>query len=244
MNDLLTRWLADEALARERSGEREAMVAQQLAARDIRDRRVLTAMRAVPRHRFTPATVCAAAYADEPLPIGAGQTISQPYIVALMTQLLALHEGDRVLEIGTGCGYQTAVLAALAGEVCTVEILPELAQRARGVWAELGVPNVASRVGDGRAGWAERAPFSAVIVTAAPRALEPTWVEQMEERGRLVVPLGDRHEQWLHRFTKEAGRLRDERVLAVRFVPLVGGTEQERTTVRDGSPQRGASGIR
>lgn len=235
MNGLLNHWATGTGPASERCDERAAMVAKQLVARDICDRRVLAAMGTVPRHRFTPAAVCAAAYADKPLPIGAGQTISQPYIVALMTQLLALGAGDRVLEIGTGCGYQTAVLGALVGEVCSVEILPELSRRARRTLDELGVPNVEMRVGDGRTGWPERAPFTGVIVTAAPRALAPAWVEQLAEGGRLVVPVGDRHEQTLHRFTKDGGRLRDDFVLAVRFVPLVAEGQVERRGA-DGDP--------
>ena len=198
------------------------MVESQLAARDIRDRRVLAAMGAVPRHRFVPGALRAAAYDDVPLPIGHGQTISQPYIVALMTQLLAPESGERVLEIGTGCGYQTAVLARLAAEVCTMEIVPALARGAQVTLGELGVGNVECRVGDGRRGWPERAPFAGIIVTAAPGAIEPAWLEQLAEGGRLVVPVGDRHEQWLHRYTKRGSEVRDEVVIPVRFVPLVG----------------------
>jgi len=198
------------------------MVERQLAARDIRDRRVLAAMGAVPRHRFVHGALRAAAYDDEPLPIGHGQTISQPYIVALMTQLLAPESGERVLEIGTGCGYQTAVLAWLAAEVCTMEIVPVLARGAQATLGELGVGNVAYRVGDGRRGWPERAPFAGIIVTAAPGALEPAWLEQLAEGGRIVVPVGDRHEQWLHRYTKRGSEVRDDVVIPVRFVPLVG----------------------
>ena len=217
--------IADRAeTAGKRGAERRAMVAEQLAARGIGDARVLAAMEVVPRHRFVPASLSAEAYADEPLPIGHGQTISQPYIVALMTQLLAAAPGDRVLEIGTGCGYQTAVLASLVREVCTVEIVAALAQRAEATLAELGVANVVGRVGDGRRGWPERAPFNGIIVTAAPRVLEPVWGEQLADGGRIIVPLGGRYEQWLHRFIKRGPTLYDERLLAVRFVPLIGGT--------------------
>ena len=221
--------------AGERGEDRRAMVAEQLAGRGIGDSRVLAAMGAVPRHRFVPEGLRARAYADEPLPIGQGQTISQPYIVALMTQLLAPAAGDRVLEIGTGCGYQTAVLAGLVREVCTVEIVAELARRAAATRAELGVANVAWRIGDGRRGWPELAPFAGIVVTAAPRALAPAWAAQVAEGGRIVVPLGDRHEQWLHCFTKRGPVLHDERVLAVRFVPLVGPEP-----VADGSGGAGA----
>ncbi|HQF40093.1 MAG TPA: protein-L-isoaspartate(D-aspartate) O-methyltransferase [Opitutaceae bacterium] len=214
--------------AGERRAERRAMVVEQLAARDIVAPRVLAAMEAVPRHRFVPVALRAEAYDDEPLPIGHGQTISQPYIVALMTQLLAPAPGDRVLEIGTGCGYQTAVLAGLAGEVCTMEIVAELARRAEATLAGLGVANVACRIGDGRRGWPERAPFAGIIVTAAPCAVERAWGEQLAEGGRIVVPLGGRYEQWLHRFTKRGPILHDERLLAVRFVPLVGAAADAR----------------
>ncbi len=200
------------------------MVEQQLLGRDIADGRVLAAMAAVPRHRFVPPNLAEAAYADEPLPIGHGQTISQPYIVALMTQLLDPQPGDRVLEIGTGCGYQTAVLARLACTVCTVEIVPALARAAQDTLAGLGVVgNVEQFVGDGRLGWPERAPYAGILITAAPVGLEPAWVRQLAEGGRIVLPLGDRHEQWLHRFTKRGNALSDERLIPVRFVPLVGG---------------------
>lgn len=208
--------------AADRGAERAAMVAEQLQVRDIRDARVLAAMATVPRHRFVPEGVQAEAYADCPLPIGHGQTISQPYIVALMTQLLALRPTDRVLEIGTGCGYQTAVLAALVREVCTVERVEALARAAGARLAELGVTQVALRVGDGQEGWADRAPFDAILVTAAPERLPAALGAQLAPGGRLVIPLGGRQLQWLHRFTREAdGGLRDEELIPVRFVPLV-----------------------
>jgi protein-L-isoaspartate(D-aspartate) O-methyltransferase len=207
----------------ERQAERAAMVAEQLAAQDIGARRVLAAMAAVPRHRFVPAGLSDLAYADEPLPIGHGQTISQPYIVALMTELLVPGVADRVLEVGTGCGYQTAVLARLVAAVCTIEIVPELARRAQATLGALGVTNVEYRVGDGCRGWPERAPFDGIVVTAAPLEVEPAWLEQLADGGRLVVPIGGRHEQWLHRFTKRGTAVRDERLIPVRFVPLVGG---------------------
>jgi protein-L-isoaspartate(D-aspartate) O-methyltransferase len=152
----------------ERQAERAAMVADQLVARDIGDRRVLAVMAAVPRHRFVPAGLLDLAYADGPLPIGYGQTISQPYIVALMTELVVPGAADRVLEVGTGCGYQTAVLARLVAAVCTIEIVPQLAQRAQATLGELGVANVECRVADGCRGWPERAPFDGIVVTAAP----------------------------------------------------------------------------
>jgi len=199
------------------------MVAAQLAARGIGDRRVLAAMAAVPRHRFVPPDLRDLAYADGPLPIGHVQTISQPYIVALMTELVVAGVADRVLEVGTGCGYQTAVLARLVAAVCTIEIVPPLAQRAQATLAELGVTNVECRVGDGCRGWPERAPFDGIVVTAAPLDVQPAWLDQLADGGRLVVPIGGRHEQWLHRFTKRGTTVRDERLIPVRFVPLVGG---------------------
>ncbi len=222
----MTKWLTPNPKAldpdADRGQERAAMVAEQLQARDIRDARVLAAMAAVPRHRFVPERLQAEAYADGPLPIGQGQTISQPYIVALMTEMLALRPTDRVLEIGTGCGYQTAVLAALVHEVCTVERVEALARAAAARLAALGVAQVALRVGDGRGGWAERAPFDGIMVTAAPEQLPAALAAQLAPGGRLVIPLGGRQLQWLHRFTREAdGSLRDEESIPVRFVPLV-----------------------
>jgi protein-L-isoaspartate(D-aspartate) O-methyltransferase len=213
----------------DRLREREAMVAGQLAGRDIVDQRVLAAMLAVPRHRFVPLAQCDNAYDDQPLPIGSGQTISQPYIVALMTQLLDVHATDRVLEIGTGSGYQTAVLARMVREVWTVEIVPELAWRARGTLAALGLANVRQRVGDGREGWPQGAPYQGIMVTAAPAAVQSAWVSQLADGGRMVVPIGGRSEQWLHRYTKRRGVLCDEELLPVRFVPLVGAVEPRHT---------------
>ncbi len=204
------------------------MVETQLAGRDIVDPRVLDAMAAVPRHEFVPTEAESEAYDDCPLPIGHGQTISQPYIVALMLQLLEIPEAGRVLEIGTGCGYEAAVLARLAPEVCSVEIVAELARGAETTLARLGVHNVAVHVGDGRRGWPERAPFDRIVAAAAGRAVQPAWLAQLAPGGRLVAPLGSRGEQWLHVFTKEDGRLRDEPVIPVRFVALTGGEPRGR----------------
>lgn len=199
------------------------MVETQLIARDITDVRVLAAMTAVPRHEFVPVEMQAEAYGDNPLAIGHGQTISQPYIVALMLQLLSPPAGGTVLEIGTGCGYQAAVLGHLVGEVCSIEIVPELARRAEATLARLGARNIEVRPGDGRCGWPERAPFAGIVVAAAAREVQPAWGEQLALGGRLVVPLGGRGEQWLHVFTKEPDGLRDETTIPVRFVPLTGG---------------------
>jgi protein-L-isoaspartate(D-aspartate) O-methyltransferase len=202
--------------------ERERMVREQLESRDIYDERVLEAMRFVPRHRFVPAQHRHLAYADGPLPIGSGQTISQPYIVALMTQLLELQGDEVVLEIGTGSGYQTAVLARLAAEVHTVEIHESLAQKAQAMLEELGLTNVHVHVGDGSKGWPEAAPYAGIIVTAgAPRVPKPL-LDQLAEGGRLVVPVGSRGGQFLERWTRHDSDYRREQIAPVAFVPLFG----------------------
>jgi protein-L-isoaspartate(D-aspartate) O-methyltransferase len=195
------------------------MVADQIVARGVSDPIVLDVMRSIPRHLFVPEGERARAYDDGPLAIGRGQTISQPYIVALMTELARLTPASRVLEIGTGCGYQTAVLAACAGEVWTIEIEPELSDRAAATLAVLGVDNVHRRVADGALGWPEEAPFDAIVVTAAPAEVPPALADQLGEGSRLVIPLGT-SSQDLFAFTREADELRRERVIGVRFVPL------------------------
>lgn len=205
--------------------ERQVMVREQLMApgRCIADKRVLRAMREAPRHRFVPLEMLHASYEDRPLPIRGGQTISQPYIVAAMTELLALQPGDRVLEIGTGSGYQTAVLSRLAGEVFSIEIIPELSAEAQEVFGLLGYANIHCRLGDGYDGWPEEAPFDAIIVTCAPEAVPQPLIDQLRVGGRLVIPLGEAGAaQDLMLFTKEEGRLVPRRTLAVRFVPMTG----------------------
>jgi len=211
------------------AARRQAMVDRQIVARGVTDPRVLRAMRDVPRHLFVPAAYAAQAYEDHPLPIDEGQTISQPYIVALMTECLDLEEGDKVLEIGTGSGYQAAVLARIARRVLTIEIHEPLARKAAETLAGLGATNVEVRAGDGFFGWPEEAPFDAVIVTCAvPRVPEPL-LEQLAEGGRLVVPLGDpRSYQVLTVLTKEKGRPRLRKVLDVRFVPMTGEAQKRR----------------
>ena len=203
-----------------RARERNRMVETQLAGRDIKDPRVLEAMRKVARHRFVPYRLQAEAYDDTPLPIGEGQTISQPYIVAYMTQLIEPRATDRVLEIGTGSGYQAAVLAELVKEVHTIEIVPGLATRARTVLDELGYTNIRTRLGDGYAGWPEAAPFDKVIVTAAPDQVPQALVNQLADDGIMVVPVG-RGDQIMTvlRRTKE-GVVRRE-TIPVRFVPMI-----------------------
>jgi protein-L-isoaspartate(D-aspartate) O-methyltransferase len=198
------------------------MVQQQLEVRDIRDARVLSAMRKVPRHQFVPQESRQHAYADAPLPIGHAQTISQPYIVALMTQLLELEPSDRVLEIGTGSGYQAAILAELSEIVYTLERLAPLAERAKDVLSRLGFDNVVVLVGDGSLGLPEHAPYDGIIVTAAAPKAPPALKEQLGEGGRLVVPVGGREGQMLERWTRQGGRVDVERMVPVAFVPLLG----------------------
>ena len=200
---------------------RAEMVAGQIAGRDVRDQRVLAALRKVPRHRFVPADWVAAAYEDRPLPIGEGQTISQPYIVALMTELLALRGGERVLEIGTGSGYQAAVLAEVAGEVWSIEILEPLARRAEATLAQLGYGAVHVRAGDGYLGWPEAAPFDAIIVTAAPDHVPQPLLDQLKVGGRLVLPVGERWQELVVCTKTEAG-IERRSVIPVRFVPMTG----------------------
>lgn len=184
---------------------------------------VLAVMASVPRHRFVPAAEVYSAYLNYPLPIGHGQTISQPYIVALMTQLLALDKQKRVLEVGTGSGYQTAILAGLAGRVYSMEIIESLAARAAGLLAELGYANVHVKPGDGNEGWVEHAPFDGIIVTAAAKQVPQALIDQLRTGGRMVIPLGS-WSQDLYLMTKRAdGSIHRQNILPVRFVPLTGG---------------------
>ena len=204
--------------------EREAMVAEQIGARGIDDTRVLSAMRSVPRHLFVPAQYRDQAYGDHPLPIGLGQTISQPYIVALMTQLADPDPDDVVLEVGTGSGYQAAVLAQIVKAVYTVELLAPLGEQAGKRLDELGYSNVTWRIGDGYHGWEEHAPFDAILVTAAAEHIPQPLVEQLKPGGRLVIPVGDASRvQTLMLVEKgQDGKTVSRSLLPVRFVPLVG----------------------
>jgi protein-L-isoaspartate(D-aspartate) O-methyltransferase len=204
--------------------ERARMVADQLASaeRGIRDPRVLGAMGRVPRHEFVPARLRAEAYQDRPLPIGEGQTISQPYVVAFMTERLEPQPEHRVLEIGTGSGYQAAVLAELVGEVYSIEIVEPLATRAHEVLDRLGYTNIHLRIGDGYRGWPEHAPYDAVIVTCAPDHVPTPLIEQLREGGRMIVPVGEPGDQQLVLLRKTGGTLTRQAVLAVRFVPMTG----------------------
>jgi protein-L-isoaspartate(D-aspartate) O-methyltransferase len=212
---------------------RRAMVERQLVARGIDDPRVLEAMRSVPRHRFVPLSEVHVAYQDRPLPIGHGQTISQPYIVALMTQLALPARDDRVLEIGTGSGYQAAVLSRLAGEVYTIEIVAPLAQEAARVLHELDYDNVTVRAGDGYGGWPDEAPFDVIVVTAAPERIPQPLLDQLKPGGRLVAPVGPAGAtQELRVVEKRAdGSLHTMRAIPVRFVPFTGeAAERDRRT--------------
>lgn len=202
--------------------EREAMVRDQLEARDIDDPAVLEAMRAVRRHEFVPAMLATRAYADHPLPIGNQQTISQPYIVALMTQLAEVSANDVVLEVGTGSGYQAAVLAEIVDQVYTIEIISELAASAGERLTSLGYDNVSVRAGDGYLGWEEKAPFDAILVTAAAPEVPPPLVEQLKRGGIMIIPIGPRSQvQSLRRIQKaEDGSTTNEEVIPVVFVPL------------------------
>ncbi|MFW6192803.1 MAG: protein-L-isoaspartate(D-aspartate) O-methyltransferase [Gemmatimonadota bacterium] len=202
---------------------RREMVDRQIASRDVDDERVLRAMREVPRHLFAPGHGLRQAYGDHALPIGHGQTISQPYIVALMTQALELEEGHRVLEVGTGSGYQAAVLAACGARVYTVERIPELHRRARGKLEEAGyLDRVRLRLGDGSRGWPEHAPFDRVVLTAAAEELPRPLAEQLAEGGVLVAPVGGAALQHIYRYRKRpGGELEREELEGARFVPLV-----------------------
>ncbi|MGA1979000.1 MAG: protein-L-isoaspartate(D-aspartate) O-methyltransferase [Sedimentisphaerales bacterium] len=204
--------------------EREEMVAEQIQARDVNDPNVLKAMRIVPRHAFIPENVQKQAYGDYPLPIGFGQTISQPYIVAFMTQALELKPDSKVLEIGTGSGYQAAVCAEIAAEVYTIEIVEGLAKNAAEKLKELGYPNVFVRAGDGYFGWPEKAPFDAIIGTAAAERIPPPLTEQLKPGGRMILPYEtSRSFQYLVLVTKDdKGNLSRRNVLPVRFVPMTG----------------------
>lgn len=204
-----------------RATERERMVAEQIAARGVGDSRVLAAMRVVPRHEFVPKSVRPDAYRDHPLRIGYRQTISQPYIVALMTEKLELLQSDRVLEIGTGSGYQAAILSRLVKRVYTIEIVEPLAKRAKHDLARLGFQNVEVRAGDGYRGWPEHAPFDAIIVTAAPDHIPQPLIDQLVVGGRMILPVGDHHQQ-LVVLRRTATGVERERVINVRFVPMTG----------------------
>lgn len=204
------------------SRARRRMVEEHLRGRGIHDPRVLAAFERVPRHRFVPPELRAEAYDDAPLPIGSGQTISQPYIVALMSELLHLTGTERVLEVGTGSGYQAAILAHLAAEVHTVELLPALAEGARQVLESLRITNVHIHCADGSLGWPQAAPYQGILVAAAAPAVPPPLLEQLDEGGRLVLPVGARGFQRLETWQRRGERFESADILPVAFVPLRG----------------------
>jgi len=207
---------------------RKNMVEQQLKSRDINDKKILDVMDKVERHKFVPPSLVNNAYDDNPLPIGYGQTISQPYIVALMTQTLDVNENDRVLEIGTGSGYQTAVLSELVKEVYTIEIVKELAYAADTRLNNLGYKNIKVKNADGYFGWEENAPFNAIIVTAAANHIPPPLLQQLKDGGKLIIPLGSTLTfQTLTLVTKKGSDLETEFITGVRFVPLTGEAQKK-----------------
>lgn len=205
-----------------RSAERERMVADQIAARGISDDVVLEAFRKVPRHLFLPDENDEAAYEDHPLAIGGGQTISQPYIVALMTSSLGLTGKEKVLEVGTGSGYQAAILSCLAGDVFTVERDKELSENAKGLLSSLGYHNIHFQCGDGTGGWPEEAPFDRIIVTAASPSVPKPLIEQLGQNGQMVIPVGELYSQKLIKLVKEANIVDYKELCGCVFVPLVG----------------------
>jgi protein-L-isoaspartate(D-aspartate) O-methyltransferase len=200
---------------------RQKMVAWQIRGRGVSDAAVLKAMATVPRHQFVPPELRDLAYGDTPLPIGHEQTISQPYIVALMSQLLTVETGRRILEIGTGSGYQAAVLAEMGALVFSIEIVPELGRRATRTLDALGYKNIQVKIGDGYKGWPEHAPFDAIIVTCAPTRIPEPLKTQLAEGGRMVIPAGEKYNQQLLLLTKQKGKINQEKIVDVRFVPMV-----------------------
>jgi len=209
------------------AAQRQRMVQQQLKAHGIKNERVLAAMAKVAREEFIPAGARVEAYEDGPLPIGYDQTISQPYIVAFMTDQLRPKRSDRVLEIGTGSGYQAAILAELVTEVYTIEIVEPLAKAAEATLQRLGYKNVHLKVGDGYKGWQEEAPFDAIIVTCAPDKVPQPLVDQLKDGGRMVIPVGERFAQQLYLLEKKNGQLKESVTLPVRFVPMLRDAQQK-----------------
>ena len=209
--------------------KRQRMVEKDIRARGVKDLKVLEAMGKIPRHLFVEESYRSKAYADHPLPIGEGQTISQPYIVALMTEAVKLKPSDRVLEIGTGSGYQAAVLAEIVAEVFTIEIKKSLAESAAQRLKDMGYKNVKVKYGDGYFGWEESAPFDAILITAAPNHIPPSLIKQLKEGGRLIVPLGSiTYYQQLTLATKSQGELNLEQMGHVSFVPMIGEAEKKK----------------
>jgi len=205
--------------------KRHQMIEEQLIKRNIKDNRVLDVMRKVPRHEFVPLLMRPLSYSDRPLSIGNGQTISQPYIVAYMTEAAMLKPSDRVLEIGTGSGYQAAVLAEICKSVYSIEILKNLGEKAKKLLVKLGYKNISFRIGDGYQGWPEKAPFDAILVTAAPNHIPKPLLNQLKIGGRMILPVGDRAQE-LIRITKTKTGTKKETLFPVRFVPMTGEAEK------------------
>ncbi|MBN1350566.1 protein-L-isoaspartate(D-aspartate) O-methyltransferase [candidate division KSB1 bacterium] len=205
---------------------RNEMVEKQLARRGIKDRRVLDAMRKVPRHEFVPKILVSEAYDDKPLPIGERQTISQPYIVGFMTEQLRLTPGDTVLEIGTGSGYQAAILAEIVSQVYSIEIIERLYRNAGEILKRLGYKNITLRCGDGYQGWLEKAPYDAIIVTAAPDHIPQPLIDQLNIGGRMIIPVGDYFQELVLLTKNQDGSMAKSNVLPVRFVPMTGEAEK------------------
>lgn len=210
------------------TAQRETMVETQIAARGITDPATLAAMRSVPRHEFLPVRLRDEAYMDYPLPIGHGQTISQPFIVAFMTEAIRPQPGEKILEIGAGSGYQAAILAQMGADVCTIEIVEPLAEMARQTLERLGFGNARVKHGDGYRGWPEHAPFDAIIVTCAPDQIPPGLVAQLKDGGRMIIPVGGGMNQELVLLRKKGDKVEQQSVLPVRFVPMTGEAQGDR----------------
>jgi len=204
------------------------MVENQIVSRGVTDNLVLKAMRSVPRHKFVPVSLQGYAYEDYPLPIGEEQTISQPYIVALMTELLMLKGNEKVMEIGTGSGYQAAVLAEIVDSVYTIEIIPSLAEQSKVRLQKMGYKNIHVRCGDGYKGWKEKSPFDGIIVTAAPRHVPQPLLEQLKSGGRLVIPVGEFYQELLLITKTRTGEIKQQSIIPVRFVPMTGEAEDKK----------------
>jgi protein-L-isoaspartate(D-aspartate) O-methyltransferase len=203
------------------------MVENQILSRGITDKAVLDAFRKVPRHRFVLPEYISKAYDDYPLPIKEGQTISQPYIVAFMTEALQLKPTDKVLEIGTGSGYQATILAEICDSVFTIEIFPKLGEKAKNIFIELGYLNIHTKIGDGYLGWPKKAPFDAIIVTCSPSRVPQALIDQLAEDGKMIIPVGKFPSQNLILLEKRKGKIKEKNVLPVRFVPMISGKSEK-----------------
>lgn len=210
------------------AAQRHQMVQDQIVSRGIKNEHVLHAMKTVPRHEFVQPEYIHEAYTDSPLPIGTGQTISQPYIVALMTEMLNPQEDDKILEIGTGSGYQAAVLAKLAKDVYTIEIIKDHAHRAKTIFSKLGYNTIHARTGDGYFGWPDESPFNGIILTAAPPSVPTPLIEQLKEGGKLALPEGGPY-QYLKIYTKQNATLVEKKTIPVQFVPMTGYIQSKKT---------------